>query len=103
MTQNRRNHVVTLQQATKDSPTLSRLADLAMESKARLESLAIIIPPALFGLVKPGPIDGTTWCLVLENSSVASKIRQLIPIMQSHLISKGWQVTAIRIKIQTLC
>lgn len=101
MTQNRRNHSVTLLQATRDSPTLARLADLATESSARLTAVEALIPAAMRGAVRAGPIDGTQWCIVLNNSSVAAKIRQLLPSMQAHLRSKGWEVTAIRLKIQT--
>ncbi|MGI9132443.1 MAG: DciA family protein [Rhodoferax sp.] len=101
MTQNRRNHAVTLQQATQDSPTLARLSALALESAARLQSVQSLLPAALRAAVRPGPIEGTVWCLVLDNSSVAAKIRQLLPAMESHLRSKGWEVTAIRLKVQT--
>jgi hypothetical protein len=97
---NRRNHSVTLLQATQDSPTLARLADLAMESSARLKSVEKLIPATLRSAVKAGPIEGPVWCLLLDNNAAAAKIRQLLPSLESHLRSKGWEVNSIRIKVQ---
>jgi hypothetical protein len=97
---NRRTRAITLLQATQDSPTLARLSDLASDSTARLKAIAPLIPLALRKAVQPGPIDGTQWCLIVDNSAVAAKIRQLLPALESHLRSKGWEVTAIRLKVQ---
>jgi hypothetical protein len=97
---NHRNHSFTLLQATQDSPTLARLTGLAMESSARLKSLEALIPASLRKAVRAGPIEGTVWCLILDNNAVASKIRQLLPSLESHLRTKGWEVSAIRLKVQ---
>jgi hypothetical protein len=98
---NRRNHSVTLLQATQDSPTLAQLAKLAMDSTARLKSIEALIPTSLRSAVRAGPIEGSSWCLILSNNAVAAKIRQLLPSLESHLRSKGWDVSAIRLKVQT--
>ena len=97
---NRRNHSFTLLQATQDSPTLARLTGLAMESSARLKSVESLIPVALRKAVRAGPIEGTVWCLILDNNAIASKIRQLLPSLESHLRTKGWEVSVIRLKVQ---
>lgn len=97
---NRRNHSITLLEATRDSPTLARLAELAMDSTARLQSIQALIPAGLRSAVRAGPIDGPTWCLILDNNAVAAKIRQLLPAMEAHLRSKGWEVNSIRLKVQ---
>ena len=97
----RRNQSVTVMQATEESPTLARLAALATDSGARLKAIEPLIPAALRARVKPGPIDGTQWCLILENNAVAAKIRQLLPSLEAHLRTEGWEVTAIRLKVQT--
>ncbi len=97
---NRRNPSVTLQQAALDSPTLARLSELARDSVARLQAVMPLIPPALRATVKAGPIDGTSWCLLLENNAAAAKMRQLLPALESHLRSKGWSVDTIRLKVQ---
>jgi hypothetical protein len=96
---NRRHPPVPLHQAAEESPTFARLAQLARESGERLKAIEAAIPPALRASVRPGPIDGTTWCLVVNSSAAAAKLRQLLPVLQSELISAGYQVTAIRLKL----
>lgn len=91
---------VSLQQATQDSPSLARLIDLAHESAQRLQAIKPLIPPALYAAVQAGPIEGTSWCLLLDNAATASKMRQLLPSLQAHLRTRGWEVNAIRLKIQ---
>jgi hypothetical protein len=91
---------VTLLQATQESPMLSKLSSLVSESSARLKAIEALIPANLRASVKPGPIDGATWCLILDNNASAAKIRQLLPALQSHLRTKGWEVNSIRVKVQ---
>lgn len=97
---NRRTHAITLQQATRESETLSRLCDLANESAQRLKSIESLLPAALRSCIQPGPIEGPVWCLLLNNNAAAAKIKQLLPALEAHLRSKGWEVNAIRLKIQ---
>jgi len=59
-----------------------------------------VIPRALRKAIQAGPIDGDEWCLLLDNNAVAAKVRQLLPAMQAHLRSKGWEVNSIRLKVQ---
>jgi hypothetical protein len=98
MSKNHRS--VTALQAAKESPTLAHLAELSAESTARLRSIASLVPTALLKSIKPGPIEGDVWCLILDNNAVAAKLRQLMPAIQAHLRSKGWEVTSIRLKVQ---
>ncbi len=97
---NHRHQSVTLLQATQDSPTLARLTALSDDSVARLKAIQSLIPASLRASVKAGPIDGPLWCLMVDNNAAAAKIRQLLPALQSHLRSKGWEVTSIRLKVQ---
>ena len=97
---NRRHQAFTLLQATQDSPSLARLTALSDESVARLKSIAPLIPAPLRAAVQAGPIEGPVWCLILDNSAVAAKMRQLVPAFESHLRSKGWEVNSIRLKVQ---
>lgn len=97
----RRTHAISLQQATRESETLSRLCDLADESAQRLKSIESLLPGSLRAAVRPGPIDGAVWCLLLDNNAVAAKVKQLLPALQAHLRAKGWEVSAIRLKVQT--
>ena len=97
---NRRQHSVTLFQASQDSPTLAKLTELSRDSVARLKAIEALIPGPLRSCIKAGPIEGTAWCLLLENNSAAAKIRQLLPAMAAHLRVKGWDVESIRLKVQ---
>jgi hypothetical protein len=96
----RRNYAISLLQATQDSETLNRLCTLATESAQRLKSIQPLLPAPLRSCVQPGPIEGTVWCLLLDNNAAAAKIKQLLPALEAHLRSKGWEVNAIRLKVQ---
>ena len=97
---NRRQHPVSLLQASQDSPTLARLIDLSRDSVARLKAIESLIPGPLRPAVKTGPIEGPVWCLILDNNAAAAKIRQLLPALESHLRVKGWEINSIRLKVQ---
>jgi hypothetical protein len=94
------NHSVTLFQAAADSPTLARLAALAKDSNDRLQAVRALMPEALWSTIQAGPIDGTSWCILVNNNAVSAKLRQLSPALLAHLRSKGWDVTAIRLKVK---
>ena len=96
----RQNSSVTLMQASQESPTLARLTALSTDSSARLKAIAPLIPAALQSSIKAGPIDGSDWCLILDNNAAAAKIRQLLPSMATLLRAKGWEVNSIRLKVQ---
>jgi hypothetical protein len=50
--------------------------------------------------VAPGPVDDKGWTLIAANASVAAKLRQLQPRLEDELLERGWQVSAIRIRVQ---
>ena len=95
-----RQRSITLLQATQEVPMLARLAELTRDSVARLEAIQTLIPRPLRPSVRAGPIDGTAWCLLLDNNATAAKVRQLLPAIEAHLRSKGWEVNSIRLKVQ---
>ncbi|WP_198970636.1 DciA family protein [Xylophilus sp. ASV27] len=96
----RRHHAIPLLQAAREAPTLARLTELARDSGERLRQIEPLLPPGLRATVKPGPIDGENWCLLVDSSSAAAKLRQLLPALMAHLRSKGWAVQTIRLKVQ---
>ncbi|NMM75656.1 hypothetical protein B2J86_03805 [Acidovorax sp. SRB_14] len=97
---NRRHYAVSLQQASEEAPVLARLAALTRDSSNRLRAIEALIPAALRHAVQAGPIEGSTWCLLVKGNAAAAKLRQLSPALQAHLRSRGWDVTAIRLKVQ---
>ena len=95
----RLTHPVTIQQAAGNSPALARLVDLVQESGERLKAIEALIPDALRSAVKAGPINGETWCLLVDGNAAAAKIRQLSPLIQASLLRQGWRVASIRLKV----
>ena len=90
-----------IEQALRQSPALVRLQQLMLESDARFEAIRSSLPAAMAAHVKPGPLDDSGWSLLAANASVAAKLRQLQPHLEDVLRERGWQVSAIRIKVQT--
>lgn len=81
---------------------MARLAQLANESCERLKAVESLIPVSLRPSVKPGPIDGLAWCLLVDSNAAAAKVRQVVPALLNRLRDRGWQVTSIRVKVQTV-
>lgn len=98
---NRRYNAVTLLEATESSPTLAGLAARARESGEMLAAVQELIPPEMRTGIKAGPAEGDAWCLLVYGSAAAAKLRQLAPLLQSRLKSRGWNVATIRIKVQS--
>ena len=90
-----------LQQALQQSAPLARLRELLRDSAARFEAIRPNLPGSLATHIKPGPVDDTGWSLLAANASVAAKLRQLQPRLETILRERGWQVSAIRIKVQS--
>jgi hypothetical protein len=95
-----RRHPVSLQQAADESPTLARLAQRARESGERLKTIEFLIPLSLRAAVRPGPIEGAEWCLLVGNSAAAAKLRQVLPALKAELGRRGCEVNSIRVKVE---
>jgi hypothetical protein len=91
---------VPILEAAEDAPTLARLAQLARESRERLEAVESLIPFPLRSAVRAGPIEGDGWCLLVDNSAAAAKLRQVLPALTAELRRRGAQVNSIRLKVQ---
>jgi hypothetical protein len=91
---------VNLLDAVEGAPTLARLAQLARESREMLEAVGSLIPASLRPAVHAGPIDGSSWCLLVDNNAAAAKLRQVVPALTAELQRRGAQVNSIRLKVQ---
>src|SRR6218665_3256274 len=96
----RRHHAITLQQASEESPALARLTALTREPSARLKAIQTLIPAPLRPADTARPIEWSKGCLLERSNAAAAKIRQLLPALQAHLRSRGWEVNAIRLKVE---
>jgi hypothetical protein len=94
-----RGHSQTLSQAVDASPSLAQLAALTHDSQLRLKAIGPLLPNSMRSLVQAGPIEGNTWCLLVPNSAVLAKLRQMLPALCAHLRTKGWDVQDIRLKV----
>ena len=90
---------LTVQQAVGNSPTLARLAELVQDSNNRLKAIESLLPGNLRAAVKAGPIDGDSWCLLVNGNAATAKLRQLVPLLQAALQRQSWRVGTIRLKI----
>lgn len=97
---NRRRPSVTLLQASLNNPGLARLMNVQRESDTRLQAITGLIPSTLRDQVQAGPFEDGVWCLLLANTTMAAKIRQLLPAFEAHLRVQRLDVTSIRLKIR---
>src|ERR1700748_1025897 len=81
--------------------TLGSLLARVRASQARLDALADVLPGLLRQHLRAGPLDDEGGTILAANSAVASKLRHLLPTLAETLVAKGWQATAIRVKVQS--
>jgi hypothetical protein len=96
----RRTTPFTLLQAADDSPTLAGLLARARDASERLKAVEELIPPDMRPAVQAGPAEGDVWCVLVNGSAAAAKLRQLAPMIVARLKAKGWAVATLRIKVQ---
>jgi len=96
----RRSQAFTLLQASEESPALAGLISRAREAQARLQSIAPLLPVGMRAAVQAGPIEEGEWCLLVQGSAAAAKLRQMVPMLLAHLRSHGFDTQSIRIKIR---
>lgn len=83
------------------APSLAALQARALASKQCLALVLHLLPAGLRAQVQAGPLQDSEWCLLVRSPAAATKVRQLLPLMQRTLIESGAQVSAIRVKVQT--
>ena len=90
-----------IEEAIQRSVPLVRLQQRILESKLRFDTICACLPATLAIHVRPGPLDETGWSLLAANASVAAKLRQLLPRVETALRESGLEVSAIRVKVQS--
>lgn len=73
-------------------PAVTRLVAMQKECSAIL--------PALFDACFVLQFEAGQLVLATPNAALAAKLKQQLPKLQDGLIKRGWQVNAIRIKVQ---
>ena len=73
-------------------PTIKRNASLQKDCGAIL--------PTIFGSCEVLQLAEEQLTLSTPNAALASKLKQQLPKLQSQLQQRGWQINAIRIKVQ---
>ena len=100
-----------LQEASLQAPMLAHLRKLSAESSRNLALALQCLPESLHPSLQAGPIELTApkkndagdhskvWCLIVNNNAVASKIRQLLPSLLTHLQTQGTGVGSVRLAV----
>ena len=82
--------------------THDRMAALlpAAERLAELQKDCSAILPALFDACSVMHFEAGQLTLATPNAALAAKLKQQLPKLQEGLLKRGWQVNAIRLKVQ---
>jgi len=65
-----------------------------------LQKDCVAVMPQLFLYCQVLHLDAERLTLAAPNAALASKLKQQLPLLQSALQKAGWQINAIRIKVQ---
>ena len=79
---------------------LEQLLRRLSEARAHFDTVAPMLPPTLRADVRPGPVDGDCWTLLAAHNPAAAKLRQMLPDLLQRLQERGWQGTAIKVRVQ---
>jgi hypothetical protein len=72
----------------------------AVQRLVALQEECLAILPALFDRCSVIQFDAGMLLLGAPNAALATKLRQQLPKLQENLLKRGWQVSAMRIKVQ---
>jgi hypothetical protein len=97
----RTHTILSLEQAVDSSPSLAALQQRIRDSQRYLDWIQPVLPAGLRQHVTAGPVQDTDWCLLVNNTSVSTKLRHLLPALLSTLRQHGAQINSIRVKVRT--
>ncbi len=93
------SQTLSIDEALAGSDALAQLSRRVQQSQQRLAMIAPLLPAAMQGSVRAGPIDEAGWSLLASNNAVAAKLRQMLPALQAHLQSLGIDGPPLRVKL----
>lgn len=65
-----------------------------------LQTECVQVLPTMFEVCTVMQFEAGQLVLATPNAAVATKLKQQLPKLQDNLLKRGWQVNAIRIKVQ---
>ena len=89
-----------LNQLAAQHPVLATLLPQVRDSKAMLQAVKALVPPAMAAHLSAGNYDGAQWTLLCASGAAASKLQQMRPGLERSLQARGWNLNAIVIKVQ---
>ncbi|MBV8666001.1 MAG: DUF721 domain-containing protein [Burkholderiaceae bacterium] len=102
------------QQGSRQSPALKDASDFlrkhdklagllpAVTRLAALQADCATALPAMFGPCAVMSYDSEQLVLAIPNAALATRLKQQLPKLQDSLHKRGWQVIAIRLKVQVI-
>ncbi len=72
----------------------------AISNITACQKVCVVVLPQLFLYCQVLHVDADQLTLAAPNSALASKLKQQLPKLQDALQKAGWQINAIRIKVQ---
>jgi len=93
------SHTLGIDQALAGSEPLALLSRRMRASQERLAAITPLLPVAMRASVRAGPIDDTGWSLLASSNAVAAKLRQMLPALEAHLRTHGWDGPPLRVKL----
>ena len=88
-----------IHQVLSQSQPLTLLHKRLQEMRGRFEAVLPVVPAILHPHLSPGGIDDQGWTLLAANTSVAAKVRQMVPELLKAVLKQGWTDIPIRIKV----
>ncbi len=85
--------------AVNDAPELRLLSQRISLGRQRLACVAQVLPASLTSQLNSGGCDEQSWCILVPNSAVAAKLRQLLPILTQALEHAEGRSIEIRLRV----
>lgn len=81
------------------SPVLVGLKARVQQTQRYMTSVRNLLPPSMSANVEPGPVNENTWCVFAKNSATASKLKHLLPELETRIKSDWGEDITVRVKV----